>query len=130
MTTPDQRLFAVQVRTILIEAYRFRGNEFALGLARRCVWEIGDVVAELHGREMAGAMLDEVSNAVLGDAMPGPMPPPDLQVPDGMMAMTVPRTAAEADALIAWVGRIRDTVALPAPAVVRRPWWKRLGWPG
>lgn len=120
MTTAEHRALGTQLRSMLLEAYRVRGNDFGLGLARRCAWEIGDVVAEIHGRERAGEVLDSVSNAVLQDAMPAPPNRVEYEPPPGMMAITIPRTDAEADAMIAWIKALRATVPQPAKPVVTK----------
>lgn len=61
----EVRYYGSQVRNGLLSVYNARGNAVGMEFSRRYVWEIGEVVAEIHGREASAAMLYELADGVV-----------------------------------------------------------------
>lgn len=124
MTTHAHRSLANTLRTMLVDIYVRHGDAFGLAMARRCAWEIGEVVADIHGRAKAVDVLDQVSNALIENrplvdppeppkALSAPAPAPKSvipKIPAGMMLVMVPTTVSECDALAEIVGGLREII--------------------
>lgn len=78
--TNEQRHYAESLRQMLVQGYAYKGESWGKGLSARCAWIIGEVVADIHGRAEAVALLDRASDALNMHAETSPaaeLPPAD-----------------------------------------------------
>ena len=59
------RQFGSGFRSSLTTTYSVHGQTVGLGIAKRYAWEIGDLVAEIHGRDVAAELLYSAGDALV-----------------------------------------------------------------
>lgn len=112
MTNHAQRQLANTLRSMLVDCYGRHGDAFGLGLARRCAFEIGNVVEDIHGKAKAVEVIKATAHALIENRplvdVPDPVPTPPAvvvpaptlpAVPEGMMLVTIPTTVEACDVL-------------------------------
>lgn len=112
MLTHEHRQYAESARAMILQGYAYKGDAWAHALAARVVWEVGQVVSDIHGRSKAVAMLDAVSDSI--NAMAATSPTPELETrvdppPPGCLQIALPRCDADVENLLAIVGAMRGS---------------------
>lgn len=72
--------YAANIRTHVLAAYAQNGPDKGRAMLRAHLRELGEVLAEVEGRERAVVMLDDVANAVLSQ----------IKLPDIVTALSTP----------------------------------------
>lgn len=115
---PTSRIFSVSVRQSLLQMY---GGGEALGqdAARRALWEIGDCMADLHGRDKAATALYRVADTIatsgdVGQVWPAAADTSSLGSLESAVEQMVAKSTALTDMIDAHLNAPKPEVAAPA----------------
>lgn len=76
------RLLAVEIKRVLLNCYG-SGQAAGFETAQRALWEIGDTIADIHGRRKAAEAIYHIADEILaGDHAAILMLPEALQAPE------------------------------------------------